>query len=90
MAYSNKVRISIAVTEELNERIGKMADRFGMSKATLCAMLVNQSIDSFEKAMNMISNPQFMGQVLSMIAPNSNQDVVNKLCDDINEYVNNK
>ena len=61
-----------------------------MSKATLCSMLVNQSIDNFERAMNMISNPQFMGQVLSMITPNANQDVVNKLCDDISDYVNNK
>ena len=79
MAYSSKVRISIAVTPELNERIEKMASRMGMSKATLCSMLVSQQIDSFEQAWKMLGNPQLMGQLLSTFAPNVNQsDFANK------------
>ena len=62
MAYSSKVRISIAVSPELNERIESMAKRMGMSKATLCSVLVSQQIDTFEKTWEMLGNPELMGK----------------------------
>ena len=69
MAYSSKVRISIAVSPELNERIESMAKRMGMSKATLCSVLVSQQIDTFEKTWEMLGNPELMGKMLSAFAP---------------------
>lgn len=74
MAYSSKVRISIAVSPELNERIEKMAKRMGMSKATLCSVLVSQQIDTFEKTWEMLGNPDLMAQMLRAFAPDVDKE----------------
>lgn len=78
MAYSSKVRISIAVSPELNERIESMAKRMGMSKATLCSVLVSQQIDTFEKTWEMLGNPELMGKLLSTFAPNVDKETFAK------------
>ena len=85
MAYSRKVRISIAVSPELNERIESMAKRMGMSKATLWSVLVSQQIDTFEKTWEMLGNPELMGKMLSAFAPNVDKETFVKNYDAQNE-----
>ena len=70
MAYKNKVRISVPVTKELDERITKLADKFCTTKSNLCAMLVAQQIDAFELSFEILTSVALVDEnVLNSLFP---------------------
>lgn len=64
MAYKNKVRINIAVSLELNDRLVEMAKRMNMSKSSLCSNLISQQVDNYERAWQILSNPQIINTLI--------------------------
>ena len=85
MAYKNKVRISVPVTKELDERITKLADKFCTTKSNLCAMLVAQQIDAFELSFEILRNPKLHDMIVKEALKNDKEDIKNfdKIIDNI-------
>ena len=75
MAYSKKVRISIAVEPELNARIENLAKRMGMSKTSFCSNLIAQQITYQEKIWDIVSNPNDLSLLLKAMTDESNDDI---------------
>lgn len=53
MAYGKgKKRIQVAVSDELDERLTKLSEAFGVTKSAMCAMYIGQAAAGAEIAMN--------------------------------------
>lgn len=64
MAYKDKVRVNIALDKDVNDRLIEMSKRMGMSKTNLCAMMILQQIDTFEKTYELLKNPSLMQKLI--------------------------
>ena len=54
VSKKQKRRIGIAVTEELDNKLQRVADALGVPKATLCTMYVAQGAAGSESSLNAI------------------------------------
>ena len=53
MAYGKgKKRIQVAVSDELDERLTRLSEAFGVTKSAMCAMYIAQASAGAEIAMN--------------------------------------
>lgn len=67
MAYKDKIRTSVPLTPELNERVEKLAQDMGMSKSSLCAQLIAQSIQNYEIAYTLMTDPSKLLEFQKMV-----------------------
>jgi predicted transcriptional regulator len=55
LAYGKgKKRLSIAVSDELDERLNRLAAAYGVSKSAICAMYIAQTAAAAEAVLNSV------------------------------------
>lgn len=64
MAKGKRVRLTISVSEDVNERLERLAERMGVTKTQACSIMIGQSLFSWEQTWGLFSNPQFMAQIM--------------------------
>lgn len=87
MAYTkDKVRLTVAVSQELNDKIEKLANAMHLSKTALVITMIEQNIDLMAAGWNMINNPEFRSTLLNAAKENnmdtSQIEAFNNLADD--------
>lgn len=72
MAYTkDKVRLTVAVSQELNEKIEKLANAMHLSKTALVISMIEQNIDIMAAGWNMINKPEFRTTLLNAAKENN-------------------
>lgn len=82
-----KIRLSISLDRDLNNRIEVLANRMSMSKASLCNAILAQGIQGYEMAWEVMSSPQGMLEIAKMFK--FKDEDVEKVSKEI-ELINNK
>lgn len=67
MAYKNKVRVSVPLSPEIDERVVNLANKMGMSKSSLCAYLIAQQLDTYELSISIMQDPLKLKQFQDMM-----------------------
>lgn len=68
MAYSkDKVRITIPVPKDVDERLDSLATKLATSKSKMCAQLIVEGLDNYEIAWKMMNNPETREQFLKFM-----------------------
>ncbi|MCI9049563.1 MAG: hypothetical protein HFF37_04125 [Coprobacillus sp.] len=71
MAYSkDKVRITIPIPKDVDERLENLASKLATSKSKMCAQLIVEGIDNYEMAWKMMNNPDTREQFLKFMQQN--------------------
>lgn len=53
------MRLQIGISDEMSDRLTSLADRMGVTRSALCAMLLGQGALSLEKSLSFVSNMGF-------------------------------
>lgn len=60
----DKVRLTIAVDKNLNEKLEKFSKAMHLSKTALVINLVEQNIDNYARVWNLIRNPDHLDELI--------------------------
>lgn len=50
------MRVQVSLSEKMVERVDRIADDMGLSRSSVCNMLIGQGVNSYEKANNILAN----------------------------------
>lgn len=67
MAYKNKVRVSVPLSPEIDERLIKLCEKMCISKSSLCAFLISQQLDTYEISISLMQDPVKLQQFQNML-----------------------
>lgn len=65
MAYKDKVRVSVPLNEDVNARVEELSKKHNMSKATICAMLIESNLEMMDQVLSMLKNPVAFKSMIS-------------------------
>ena len=60
----DKVRLTIAVDHDLNDKLEKFSKAMHLSKTALVINLVEQNIDNYARVWNLVSNPEQLDKLI--------------------------
>lgn len=68
MAYSSdKVRLTVAIDKELNERIEFAAKTLNVSKTKLITELIETNLDNMVKVWELMKDPQYVANITKLM-----------------------
>ncbi|NCC55299.1 MAG: hypothetical protein EOM11_07455 [Erysipelotrichia bacterium] len=85
MAYKNKVRVSVPLSHEIDERLIKLSNTMCMSKSQLCSLLITQQLDTYETSFAIMNDPVKMRQFQKLLSAGADEHIKNMLDSTVDE-----
>jgi len=61
-------RIQVSLSDDMCERVDRLADSYGITRSALCSMYIGQMVDGTEKARKLFENPDVTNSLVGTIA----------------------
>lgn len=59
------MRIQVNLGDELVKEVDALADRYGITRSSLCAMLIGQGVASHNEAFNLVRDKEKLATILA-------------------------